>query len=62
MKKRQFKVGDKIIVRGDDCWNGDKRGEILEIVSKKRTSFNILVRVTEEFWITEATIERDPDA
>jgi uncharacterized protein (UPF0297 family) len=53
-KNKWIKPGAKIIVKGDDCWANEARGEILKIEKDQ-----ILVRVVEEYWVTKHDIEED---
>jgi len=54
-----FKIGEKIIVKGDDCWQGPRHGEILKIEHDDVHGTQILVKVTEEFWALKEEIEED---
>jgi len=55
-KRKWLKPGAKVVVRGDDCWQGDREGEVLKIERDQRGT-RILVRVTEEFWVNKDEVE-----
>ena len=52
-KLKWLKPGAKITVPGDDCWQGEKHGEVVKIKDGQ-----VLVRVTEEFWVHKDQLEQ----
>lgn len=52
-KRTWLKPGAKVTIPGDDCWEGEKRGEVVKIEKGR-----VLVRVTEEFWVSKDELEQ----
>ena len=53
-KNAWIKPGAKVIVLGDDCWQAEAAGEILKVEGDQ-----ILVQVTETYWVTKSEIKQD---